>query len=101
MQRRSQPWHRARRRLAAALGVCLLPGCGWLWPHVPEAALRQRILPPPGLTLPPLPDLPEPASSPEPAGTPCPPPATGPLTLEQAIAFALKNNPGLQVVRER
>lgn len=108
------------RRWAVHLGAGLLAawvsGCAALEPAVPAGDLRQRILPPadaaPSLFLPKTeaPAAAEesaaPASPRQPQGTAEAEEASsclpgGPLTLEQAVALALRTNPGLEVMRER
>lgn len=106
MPRRSQKPGPAARRLLRA-GVCLgalafLPGgCSFFHPNVPEAALRQRILPP--AELPPLADLPQPipTTPPDTAAEDEPELPRGPLTLEQSLALADQLSPSLELMRER
>jgi outer membrane protein TolC len=73
---------------ALASGLpALLAGCAQAPPRVPDVALAERILPLP----------PAPVAEVE---RPCEPAIAGPLTLEQALALALENQPRLRVARE-
>ncbi|MFN4258471.1 MAG: TolC family protein [Gemmataceae bacterium] len=100
-------------RLAAWIGFWAVPavGCAWHTPPVPMAELSQRILPPlplPSLVADPVADVPACPCADDsiPLGAFRPPLAGSdhgwePLTLEQAIAWALRTNPGLQARMER
>src|SRR5262249_9788432 len=80
--------------------TCLLNGCALLGRNVPDAPFRQRILPPP-VDVNSLLRADPPVPPPEEADSCPPPPGDQMLTLQEAIAFAQRQNPHLQVMLHR
>lgn len=96
----------ARARYLAGVVLSLLPGCALFKPHVPAEMLRSRILPP---VESPIDRLPTPREVPENEEAafferlevPRCEPSQGEVSLDDAIALALRYSPRLELMADR